>query len=139
MPTKLMNRIERVAEASGARPRYEKMMGDVRRRTRGILGGGRSFAARMGAAGAPIPGIRREAGRAYAEGAGEAAAKFAETAQRGTEQAAELMQPLAAEEMRRRRARETAVGLLAGSAFGASTRPGFMWTSSGGGGTWGRY
>lgn len=125
MPQNLVNRIEDVAGASGAMPRFQQQMSQVRQQTRNVLGGGRNLAARMGAAAAPIPGVNREAGRVFAEGAGNAAAQFAETAQRGTERAAEFMQPLAAEEASRRRALEEARGRLAGSAFGASMTPNY--------------
>jgi len=140
MPQALMSRIENVAGASGAQPRFDQQMLAVRGATRGVLGGGASMAARMGNAGAAIPGVRRAAGRTFAEGASNAAATFAETAQRGTERAADMMQPLAAEEMRRQRDLEAARGRVMGSAFGASSSPGFSFSAgSGGGGTWGRY
>jgi len=131
MPQSLMDRIGMVSEARGAEPRFRQEMAGVRSKTRGILGGGRSFAARMGASRAEIPGVRREAGRTFAEGAGNAAAKFAETKHMGTVQAAGMMQPLAAEEMRRREGLERSRGRLAGSVWGQPNRPGYSFSRTG--------
>lgn len=142
IPRALVSRIEDVAGASGARPRFEQQMSNVAGATRNILGGGRTMAARMGNAGAALPGVRRDAARTYAQGAGEASAQFADTAQKGTEQAARLMQPLAAEEARRIRDREAAVGRVMGSAFTSGSGGGWRWGGTSGASstrTWGRY
>lgn len=129
IPEAVQRNMATVSAGGTTDPVHSQKMGQIRGQVRGILGGGASQAARMGAAGTARPGVRRQAAEAFGTGAALAESERAKRIQSGAESAMRTGAGLYGYPAGEHQASQTAYGQLMGQMLAGPMGP--TWTNMG--------